>query len=71
MENDNRTFFYTFCSLERCLTSRYFAYLEAPHMLNGHVFGLTVARLQIFVQCGKNLSKETFDSVSDLIHEIQ
>ena len=34
------------------------AYLEAPHMLNGHVFGLAVARFQIFVQCGKNLMKE-------------
>ena len=34
------------------------AYLEAPHMLNGHVFGLAVARFQIFVQCGKDLMKE-------------
>ena len=42
------------CKLEGVLD---FAYLEAPHMLNGHVFGFAVARLQIFVQRGKNLKK--------------
>ena len=35
-------------------------------MLNGHVFGLAVACLQIFVQRGENLMKEAYDSVSDL-----